>query len=46
VLDARLADRPFVCGDRVTLADYCCTAYVELGDTIGFDLAPWPHVAG
>jgi glutathione S-transferase len=46
VLDARLAQTPgaFVAGPAVTIADYFGACLVSLGDLIGFDLFPYPHV--
>jgi glutathione S-transferase len=45
VLDAQLADKAFVCGEEITLADYLGSALVSLGELIAFDLTPWPNVA-
>jgi glutathione S-transferase len=45
VLDAHLAaGGPFVCGPAITLADYLGACFVTLGEMVGFDLSPWPHV--
>lgn len=45
VLDEALEGRAFVCGEAITLADYLGSAFVSLGELIGYDLAPWPNVA-
>lgn len=46
VLDRHmLAGRDFVCGDRLSIADYLGAAFVGLSEAIAFDLAPWPNVA-
>jgi glutathione S-transferase len=46
VLDQHmLAGRDFVCGDQITVADYLGSAFMTLGDGIGFDLSPYPNVA-
>jgi len=45
VLDGHmLADRPFVCGEEVTIADYLGFSHVTLGEAAGFDLGPYPHI--
>jgi glutathione S-transferase len=45
VLDQHmLAGRDFVCGDQITVADYLGSAFMTLGDGIGFDLTPYPNV--
>lgn len=48
VLDAAWlgADNPYLCGDRITLADYLGAALLSLGEAVRIDYAPWPHVAG
>jgi glutathione S-transferase len=46
VLDRHmLGDRPYVCGDEITLADYLGAAHVTLAELIGFDFSSWPNVA-
>jgi len=43
-LDAQMGDRPFVCGDRFTLADILLYAFLEFGAQVGQPLAgegPW-----
>lgn len=42
--DHILGDRPFVCGARVSLADYFGLPLVALGELVDFDLSPWPQV--
>jgi glutathione S-transferase len=45
VLDQHmLADQPFVCGDRVTIADYLGLSFVLLGRLDGFDFQPYPNI--
>jgi glutathione S-transferase len=34
----------YVCGDRMTIADYFASAFVSLADTIGSDLSAYPNV--
>ena len=46
VLDRHmLGDRPYVCGDEITLADYLGVAHVTLAELIDFDFSSWPNVA-
>ena len=43
-LDAQMGDRPFICGDRFTLADILLFAFLEFGAQVGQPLAgegPW-----
>lgn len=45
VLDGHmLADRPFVCGDQVSLADYLGLSYVLLGDLVAYDFSAYPNI--
>lgn len=45
VLDRHmLGDRPFVCGDEISLADYLGSAFVTLGEASGFDFSPYPNI--
>lgn len=46
VLDQHLlgADKPFLCGDRITIADYYGAAFVHLGEVVGSDLSAYPNV--
>lgn len=43
-LDRWLAGRPFLCGDRLTVADIACHAYVLLAPEGGQPLDPYPAV--
>ncbi len=45
VLDAYLADRRFIVGEAVTIADICCYAGIAFAKLTGRDLAKWPNVA-
>lgn len=45
ILDDALAKVRFLGGEEPSIADYLGAAYVSLGDWVGFDLTPWPHVA-
>jgi len=47
VLDERLigADKKYLCGDEVTIADYLGAGMVSLTEAIGCDLAPFPNLA-
>jgi glutathione S-transferase len=45
VLDQHmLAGQPFLCGDRVTIADYMGLSFVLLGELDGFDFSPYPNI--
>ena len=45
VLDGHmLADQPYVCGDRITLADYLGLSFVLLGALADYDLSPYPNI--
>jgi len=46
ILDQRLigAKNAYLCGDKITIADYYGAAFVALGDTIGCDYAAYPNV--
>jgi glutathione S-transferase len=39
-----LGGRPFVCGEKPTLADYLGLAFVTLGEATGFDLSAYPNI--
>lgn len=43
-LDGWLAGRPFLCGDRLTVADLACHVYVTLAPQGGQPLDPYPAV--
>jgi glutathione S-transferase len=34
----------YLCGDRITIADYFASGIVTLGEIIGIDFGPYPHV--
>lgn len=40
MIDAQLAGRDFVCGDRLTLADLLLKAFVDFGDAVGQSADP------
>lgn len=45
VLDQHmLAGQPYVCGDRVTIADYLGLSFVLLGQVANFDFSPYPNI--
>ena len=45
VLDRRmLRGRPFVCGERPTIADYLGAVVVSVGELVDHDLERWPNV--
>jgi glutathione S-transferase len=45
VLDRNLlADRRYLCGDDMTIADYFAAPFVALGEAIRCDYAPYPNV--
>lgn len=39
-LDAQLGDRPFIAGDKLTLADVLLFGFIEFGNAIGQPLSP------
>lgn len=39
-----IGDNAFVCGPRITLADYFGLPILTLAEVIDFDLSPWPNV--
>lgn len=43
--DHMIGENAYVCGDRITLADYFGAANVTLGYAAGMDFAPYPNVA-
>jgi glutathione S-transferase len=45
VLDARLAERPFLVGELCTIADVSCFGYTHVAADAGFDLAVYTNVA-
>lgn len=44
VLDAELSARPYLVGDRLTIADLSCCGYLYYPEPFGFDRADWPHI--
>lgn len=46
VLDEHLlgSDKPFLCGDKITIADYYGASFVHLAEVIGSDLSTYPNV--
>lgn len=44
VLDAELATRDWLVGDRLTIADLACCGYLFYPEPFGFDRADWPHI--
>ena len=45
ILDENLlGECPFLCGERITLADYLGAAFLTLGEVIRLDYTPWPNV--
>lgn len=42
--DHMLGESGFVCGPRITLADYFGLPIVALGEVVDFDLSRWPNV--
>lgn len=45
VLDTHmLGDRPFVCGDQISIADYLGSAFVTLGEASAYDFGPYPNI--
>lgn len=45
IMDARLADRPWLALSRPTIADIACMPYVALGHEGGVTVEPYKHVA-
>lgn len=44
LMDRELESRPFLVGDRFSLADIALYAYTHVADDGGFDLSLYPHV--
>ncbi|WP_296595362.1 glutathione S-transferase family protein [Phenylobacterium sp.] len=45
VLDQHmLADQPYLCGDRISIADYLGLSYVLLGRLVDYDFSPYPNL--
>lgn len=43
-LDREVANRPFLLGDSITVADLSCSAYLFLAHEAGIDVTAWPGV--
>lgn len=43
-LDAWIGNKPFICSDEITIADYFGSGIVSAGELIGFDLRPYANV--
>ncbi|MEJ2624169.1 MAG: glutathione S-transferase family protein [Pseudolabrys sp.] len=37
-------NKPYLCGDQITIADYFAAGIVTLGEVIGVDFSPYPNV--
>ena len=44
LMDQHLADRPFMTGDGLTIADIALYAYTHVAPEGGFPLEPYPHI--
>lgn len=44
ILEAELSTRPFLAGDRYTIADMAVFAYASRAEEAGLPLAPYPHL--
>ena len=46
VLDQKLlgADKPYLCGAQITIADYYGASFVHLAEVVGSDLSAYPNV--
>ena len=44
MLDAHLKDRAYVVGERLTIADLSCSAYLFFDDEIGVDWRDYPAI--
>ncbi|TGD44455.1 glutathione S-transferase [Pseudotabrizicola sediminis] len=44
VLNAHLAQRDWMVGDSVTIADLSCCGYLYYPEPFGFDRKDWPHI--
>src|SRR3712207_2883657 len=45
MVDAQLADRPFIAGDRYTLADIALYGYLHVAHETGIDTSPYANLA-
>jgi glutathione S-transferase len=46
LMDDHLADRDWIVGDAISLADVCLFAYTHVAGDADFDLQRYPHVSG
>ena len=44
MLDGYLGASPYLCGDKMTSADYYAAPFVALGEAIRSDLSAYPNV--
>ncbi|MBK0326535.1 glutathione S-transferase family protein [Rhodobacteraceae bacterium F11138] len=44
ILNNELADKDWLVGDRMTIADIACCGYLYYPEPFGFDRADWPHI--
>jgi glutathione S-transferase len=44
-LDTEIGDRPFLCGEKITIADYLGAPYVCAGEALGCCFDPYPNIA-
>jgi glutathione S-transferase len=44
VLEAQLADRPFLCGSELTMADLSCAGYLYYDEPFSFERAAYPAI--
>lgn len=45
VIEARLSEQPFLCGEKMTIADIALLSALEPVDMCGVDLSPYPRIA-
>jgi glutathione S-transferase len=47
ILDEKLIgpDKPYLCGDEISLADYVGAAMLTSGELVGCDFSRWPNIA-
>ncbi len=44
VLDSQLAERDWLVGDQLSIADLSCCGYLYYPEPFGFDRKDWPHI--
>lgn len=44
ILNDELADKDWLVGNRLTIADIACCGYLYYPEPFGFDRAEWPHI--